>query len=87
MKRIYSEGFAAPVLWGVKMAFPMADIAAGLGITEQAVRDIVEQFSDVRFPQPAQSQAPWVRAELPRSDWAYVNWAKGHAFASGRPAP
>jgi hypothetical protein len=46
----FSDGFAAPIIWGVKLGFQLSDIAAGLELDERVVRAVIESRSPVRFP-------------------------------------
>lgn len=83
----YSDGFAAPILWGARMGFAIDEIAAGLEIDRSTVIDVIESFTSIRFPVAARSRVLLGRREVPRidpdrTDPAYRAWATAQRGAA-----
>jgi hypothetical protein len=90
----FSDGFAAPILWGVKEGYTPAEIAAGLELEEATVRAVMHDKLDVahrlkllKAPAP---KLPRVRLAMParidpeRRDPAYLSWANAQRGARAR---
>ena len=69
----FSDGFAAPILWGAKRGYSIAAIAAGLELHPTIVRAVIESRSGVRFPRVLDKPA---EIDETRTDPAYVAWAR-----------
>lgn len=52
----FSDGFAEPILWGACEGYTIAEIAAGLGIDQWVIVEVIESRSPVRFPVATRSQ-------------------------------
>lgn len=83
----YSEGFAAPILWGAKMGFTLDEIATGLEIERADVVEVIEQFTLIRFPVAAKFRALVRRRQVAdidptRNDAAYRAWAAAQRGAT-----
>lgn len=93
----FTDGFAAPILWGVSQLYSIVEIAQGLGLDVATVCAVIESRSPVRFP-PAmlllgdarQLERTSVRRR-PRPVWvdqrrldepAYAAWARASVGAT-----
>lgn len=81
---LLTEGFAAPILWGVEQGCSVKEIAHGLEITEFQVIRALEAYAPQWFS--LQIRAAWVAPRLVSSDpanvWAWRNWFRSTAEAT-----
>ena len=67
----FSEAFAAPILWGVRAQYSLAEIAAGLEIDEALVHAVIAERTGISFPRLLDVPA---RIDPTRNDPAYRAW-------------
>lgn len=86
-RRRFSDGFLAPILWGIAQDYTIDEIAAGLELdTDTVIAAVLEvtTFSPVSVT----DEALTIRARDPRPvddhrhDWAYRNWARSRRAAT-----
>lgn len=85
--RRYSAGFAAPILWGVEQGYPIAEIAAGLGLEHSTVVAVLVE-AGATHPIAISGDGFSMRARDPqpvdhdRTDPAYRAWARSRRAAT-----
>lgn len=87
MRRRFSDGFLAPILWGIAQNYTVDEIAAGLELDTETVIAAVLEVTSLSAVSVTDNGLT-IRARDPRPvddhrhDWAYHNWARSRRAAT-----
>lgn len=86
-RRRFSDGFLAPILWGLRENYTVDEIAAGLDLDRETVVAAVLEVTTLNGVRVTDAGLT-IRARDPhpvdhhRRDWAYSNWVRSRRAAT-----